>query len=221
MLGDFGKVKAWGSISTGAFDLARRLGCDPIVFVGQDLSFPNLRYYAHGTYQERRWLREIGHGKSLQDMHNWRMSNENDLDAVDIFGRPGRTSKALEAYRQYLEREIAEAGVHVINATGGGVGLMGWKTFRWRRSSGAMPAGSMRSGKLSAGCRGSRTNREKRVVYTFLTRSADELDSFCKTCNEGFELARLIHQGQARTPRVTSDRLRKFMREFTRAGMFL
>lgn len=200
VLGDFGKVKAWGSISTGAFDLARRLGCDPIVFVGQDLSFPNLRYYAHGTYQERRWLREIGHGKSLQDMHNWRMSNENDLDAVDIFCRPVRTSKALEAYRQYLEREIAEAGVRVINATEGGVGFNGVENLPleevFRQYAGREHAvrGIIRN------CRGSRTNREKRAVYTFLTRSADELDSFCKTCNEGFELARLIHQGQCQDP---------------------
>ncbi|MCE5272256.1 DUF115 domain-containing protein [bacterium] len=200
VLGDFGKVKAWGSISTGAFDLARRLGCDPIVFTGQDLSFPGLRYYAHGTYQERRWLREIGEGRTLQDMHNRRMVNENNLDATDIFGRPVRTSKALEAYRQYLEREISETGSRVINATEGGVGFAGVTNLPldevfWRYARRTHPVRQM-----ILSCHSPRPASEKQAVYDFLSRSVEELATFCALCNDGFELARLIHQGQSPNP---------------------
>ncbi|HNW33664.1 MAG TPA: DUF115 domain-containing protein, partial [Candidatus Ozemobacteraceae bacterium] len=41
-----GTVVCWGSIATTAFDLARRCGCDPIIFVGLDLSFQDGRLYA-------------------------------------------------------------------------------------------------------------------------------------------------------------------------------
>lgn len=199
-LGDFGRVKAWGSISTGAFDLACRLGCDPIIFAGQDLSFPGLRYYAHGTYQERRWLREIGSGRTLQDMHDWRMVNENNLDATDIFGHPVRTSKALEAYRQYLEREIAESDRRVINATEGGAGFGGVRNMPldevfWRYARRVHPVREM-----IRNCHSLRDETEKQAVYDLLSRSVGELSTFCELCNDGFELARLIHQGQSPNP---------------------
>ncbi|MFH1069963.1 MAG: 6-hydroxymethylpterin diphosphokinase MptE-like protein, partial [Candidatus Glassbacteria bacterium] len=159
VLGDFGRVEAWGSISTGAFDLARKLGCDPIVFIGQDLAFTGGRYYAHGTYQEQRWLRELSWPENLDDVHRWRMSKENDLDATDIYGRPLRTSRQLEAYRHYFEREISETEALVLNATEGGTGFSGvenvtleavlWRYARRERSVGRIigRAGASRSEK--------------------------------------------------------------------------
>jgi 6-hydroxymethylpterin diphosphokinase MptE-like protein len=44
-LGEQAVVAGGGSVATSAFSLALRWGCDPIVFVGLDLSFPGGEYY--------------------------------------------------------------------------------------------------------------------------------------------------------------------------------
>jgi len=201
LIGDFGVIKAWGSISTGAFDLARRLGCDPIIFVGQDLSFSSGRYYAHGTYQEERWLREMAHPRNLDDIHQWRMSKENDLEATDIFGRSVRTSKALEAYRHYFEREIASTRARVFNATEGGLGFSGVENLPleevlWRFARRERPVRS-----IIRNARASRNEQEITRLFDYLQTTGTDLESVCNLCNEGFEAARRIHQRESTDPK--------------------
>lgn len=196
ILGDFGVVKAWGSISTGAFDLARKLGCDPIVFAGQDLAFSDGRYYAHGTFQEIRWLRELSYPKSLHDMHAWRMSRENALDVTDVFGRPQRTSKQLEAYRNYFEREISSTQARVINASEGGAGFSGVENIPlehvlWKYASAHRDV----RGVIEKAHQG-RTRREINKLFDSLHKTATEFESLQQLCNRGFESARLLHQGR-------------------------
>jgi len=60
-----GQLKGWGSVATLAFDFARKLGCDPIIFLGQDLSFTGGRTYCDNITYQPAWLRDL--------------SNENDL----------------------------------------------------------------------------------------------------------------------------------------------
>ncbi len=45
---------AGGSVATTAWDLARLLGCDPIVLAGVDLGFPDLQTHARGALFEQR-----------------------------------------------------------------------------------------------------------------------------------------------------------------------
>lgn len=50
-----GIISSGGSIATVALDLAVKLGCNPLVLVGQDLAFGNGRTHAQGTvYQDNR-----------------------------------------------------------------------------------------------------------------------------------------------------------------------
>jgi len=197
LMGDFGIIKAWGSISTGAFDLARRLGCNPIVFVGQDLAFSYGRYYAHGTYQESRWLRELEYPRTLDDVHSWRMAKENELEAVDIFGAPVRTSKALEAYRHYLNREIAETETLVLNATEGGLGFNGVENLPleeilWRFARKERPIR-----KIIKKARARRSEKEIARLFDFLKETSTQLETVSNFCNEGFEFCRSIHQEES------------------------
>ena len=67
--GENAQVPGGGSVATTAFSLALRWGCDPIVFVGLDLSFPDGAYYVttshdggaraviddHGTMRVEGW----------------------------------------------------------------------------------------------------------------------------------------------------------------------
>lgn len=54
--GEKGELFVGGSVATMAFAAAIKFGADPIIFVGQDLSYPGGRYYAQGTfYEENGW----------------------------------------------------------------------------------------------------------------------------------------------------------------------
>ena len=56
---DIGRLDVWGSVLTGAFELACLAGCDPIVIVGADLSYTGGRPYARGTtYRARMAARD-------------------------------------------------------------------------------------------------------------------------------------------------------------------
>ncbi|HLA40243.1 MAG TPA: 6-hydroxymethylpterin diphosphokinase MptE-like protein, partial [Candidatus Glassbacteria bacterium] len=202
ILGLFGRVQAWGSISTGAFDLARKLGCNPIVFVGQDLAFTGGRYYAHGTYQEQRWLRELSWPEDLDDVHRWRMSKENDLNATDIFGRPVRTSRQLEAYLQYFETEISETVPLVLNASEGGTGFhqvenVPLESVLWRYARKEKPVRQIIDQAHAA-----RSSREISRVIVFLQSVCRELETVHELCNQGFELTRKLHRNESRDPQA-------------------
>ncbi|HVY27880.1 MAG TPA: 6-hydroxymethylpterin diphosphokinase MptE-like protein [Polyangiaceae bacterium] len=55
-----------GSVSTLAFSLAQRLGCSPIVLVGQDLAYTNGQTYANGTPYEGSRVKLSADGSELE-----------------------------------------------------------------------------------------------------------------------------------------------------------
>src|SRR3954470_5278732 len=58
-----------GSVSTLDFSLAQRLGCSPLVLLGQDLAYTDGRAYAVGTAYEDSRVRLGADGQSLE--HDW------------------------------------------------------------------------------------------------------------------------------------------------------
>ena len=52
LVGELGYFRVWGSVSVLCYDFAVKLGCDPIIFIGQDLSYVNDQKYVTGTYFE-------------------------------------------------------------------------------------------------------------------------------------------------------------------------
>lgn len=117
-LGPFGQVLCWGSVATMVFDLARRVGGNPVIFLGQDLSFPGGRTYVPGTYFED----ELGHVMTPEAQAE-RLGDPNLVTVTDIFGNPVQTNRQMFAYHRWFVREIAltDPSIRVINATGGGI----------------------------------------------------------------------------------------------------
>jgi len=117
-----GKLRAWGSVLTSAYDLALRLGCDPVAFVGADLSFTNNQPYARGVAYEEDWRRLGDWGVPLEQ--HWRdvMALWPHLEEPDIHGVPTRTAAHLVTFRNWLVEQIGrEKGRTIVNATGGGI----------------------------------------------------------------------------------------------------
>lgn len=101
-------VNTGGSVATTALDIVIKMGCNPIIFVGQDLAFTDNRTHAKDTY-----------AKEL-------VKNKNLLEIEDIHGNMIYTQKNLHSYLRWMERRISkEKDITFIDATEGGAKIEG------------------------------------------------------------------------------------------------
>lgn len=120
---DRGGLRAWGSVVTSAFDLAERMGCNPIVLAGLDLSYPVRRPYCANTIYDDTWRAAMAtYGctwEALVDDYFGRLA---DLRVPDLHGVPVLTTPHLVSFRDWLRQQVAADGSRrVINATGAGI----------------------------------------------------------------------------------------------------
>ncbi len=119
---DAGRLRAWGSVLTTAFDLALKLGCNPIVFTGADLGFTEGQPYARGTTYEEDWRREAAWGRPLDESWAARVAEWPETLEPGIAGVAVRTAPHLRAFRDWLVTEAGRAtGRRIVNATGRGI----------------------------------------------------------------------------------------------------
>jgi len=129
-----------GSVSTLAFSLAQRLGCSPIVMVGQDLAYTDGHAYATGTPYEGSRVKLSADGESLEHERsaallaaNGKQAETEPLRRVKAWGGQGTVPSTIgfSAVRNWLEL-AAELLAHdrpdqrVINATEGGAHVEGF-----------------------------------------------------------------------------------------------
>ncbi len=133
-----------GSVSTLAFSLAQRLGCSPIVLVGQDLAYTDGHAYAAGTPYEGSRVARSADGASLVHERsstlravNGRAADEEPLRDVPAWGGSGFVPSTIgfSAVRNWLEL-AAEVLEHdrpdqlLVNATEGGARIAGFREQR-------------------------------------------------------------------------------------------
>jgi hypothetical protein len=117
-----GRLRAWGSVLTSAFDLALLMECDPIVFAGADLAFTDNRPYCRGVVYEEDWRRLKEWGVPLETQWKTQITRGPLVDETDVCGRPVRTAAHLLAFRNWLaEQTVRESHRRFINATGAGI----------------------------------------------------------------------------------------------------
>jgi hypothetical protein len=115
-------LRAWGSVITSAFDLALRLGCNPIVFAGLDLAYTGMRPYCHGTIYDAQWQEGLDAGYTMAQTMAHYFSQQPDVRMPDLNGEEVRTTPAMVAFRNWLLEQSAGATDRtVVNATGGGI----------------------------------------------------------------------------------------------------
>lgn len=121
----------WGktfSVAHTAFLIARFLGCEPIVFAGQDLAFSGKRLHCNHTFYDQERRDKIGFIKTLRVLETERYLQfaQSFRPAIDIFGYPLTTTVALELYKTRFADEFIQTA-SVYNATEGGVPVPGGK----------------------------------------------------------------------------------------------
>jgi hypothetical protein len=122
MLAHKGSLKAWGSVATMALDFALLLGCDPVVFTGQDLSYSGGRSYCSGVYTESEWFASVSSPEEWAKRWETLKQGHKIVLTQDIFGNPVETTDKLAAYWNWMVKEIeSHPGTRFINATEGGI----------------------------------------------------------------------------------------------------
>jgi hypothetical protein len=122
---DRATLRAWGSVATSAFDLALRIGCNPIVFVGQDLAHTGGQPYCRGTTFEATWAEFAVDGSTVADIWRTRYGASASMRLSDFRGEPTQTTPSLVAFRDWLVEQCGQrADRRFVNATGAGI-LMG------------------------------------------------------------------------------------------------
>jgi hypothetical protein len=133
------RVPGGGSVATSAFSLALRWGCDPIVFVGLDLSFPGGEYYVktsvdgdvsastdeNGHLKVKGWS---GGFHAMKAQGGPSAPLERAITLPGYYGGEVPSSFMFSMFhRWFVEkmREIAATGISVYNCTEGGAFIKG------------------------------------------------------------------------------------------------
>lgn len=121
-----GRLPAGATVAHLAYSLARHLGCDPVVMIGQDLGFTDGQYYSAGAAIHTTWGSELNPFRTLE-MFEWeRIARARRLlrQLTDVNGRPIYTDEQMAAYLVQFEQMFGadqERGLRTIDATEGGV----------------------------------------------------------------------------------------------------
>ncbi|HVT90340.1 MAG TPA: 6-hydroxymethylpterin diphosphokinase MptE-like protein [Tepidisphaeraceae bacterium] len=117
------KLPSGATVAHLAYYVAEHLGCNPIIFVGQDLGFSDGLCYAPGTSYEDVWRPEMGRFCTVE-MKQWeQIVRERGImrKVPDYQGQPMYTEERLFTYLQHFERDFARTKTKIIDATEGGV----------------------------------------------------------------------------------------------------
>ncbi len=116
------RLPAGATVAHLAFYLAEHLGCDPIIFVGQDLGFADGLAYVPGTGHDTAARAEYGRFYT-PEMKQWEqiVRDRHILRQIpDVHGRPMYTEERLYAYLQQFERDFGASRSRIIDASEGG-----------------------------------------------------------------------------------------------------
>ena len=116
-------IRDGATVAHLSFYLAQHLGCDPIIFIGQDLGFSDGLYYCPGTAIHEVWAPELNAHNTLE-MMEWQriVRHRNHLSkATDIHGRIIYSDEQMTTYLKQFERDFAAAPQKLLDASEGGV----------------------------------------------------------------------------------------------------
>jgi tetratricopeptide (TPR) repeat protein/uncharacterized Rossmann fold enzyme len=110
---DKGGLSSGTTVAHMSFSLARHMGCNPIVLMGQDLAFPKNQVHAG-------------------DLSLWKIDTS-DMETIDdIFGEPVGSMTSFKHAIYHFEKAFAETEATIIDATEAGAKKQGARPMRLR-----------------------------------------------------------------------------------------
>ena len=124
--GEKSPMKPGATVAHMCAYMGRHLGCDPLIFIGQDLGFTDGQYYGAGAAIHDVWAGELGPMRSLEAFEWERIVRAKRMlhVAEDVLGRKMYTDEQMVTYLNRFEVDFADdvaRGLRVIDATEGGV----------------------------------------------------------------------------------------------------
>jgi hypothetical protein len=117
------RLPSGATVAHLAYYVAEHIGCDPIIFIGQDLGFSDGLAYTPGTSYEDVWRPELSRFCTIE-MKQWeQIVRDRGIlrQVLDQQGRPMYTEERLFTYLQHFEKDFARTRTKIIDATEGGV----------------------------------------------------------------------------------------------------
>jgi hypothetical protein len=122
LLSSKGSLRTWGSVATMCLDFALRLGCNPILFMGQDLAFSDGRTYCSGLHWEPQWFQGVCGPEEWKMRWSDLRESSKLVPMRDLFGRLVESTDKLVSYWNWISAEIEKhPSVRFVNATEGGI----------------------------------------------------------------------------------------------------
>lgn len=116
---DIGDIPGGGSVAHNAFNLAKSMGANPIILIGQDLAYSNGKTHADGTvYQNNKIDNKIN-----------KLIKVKDIEGKEVFSKP-----EWYVFLKWFEKEIEndDSQKIYIDATEGGAKIEGTKVMSLR-----------------------------------------------------------------------------------------
>lgn len=129
-LGNRGDITAGGSVSTAAYDFAIRIGANPIIMVGLDLSFPNYQTHIKGSYHEENFFTEIYKLDSYDSRIYKVLIAGNLREEKNIYNEKVWTDSRFDMYKNWYEEQCLKYNqIKFYNATEGGIVINGMENI--------------------------------------------------------------------------------------------
>lgn len=116
-----GTLGCWGSIATTVFDLVRKMGSDPIVFIGLDLSFQDGRLHARGSYSDDILFEKVHQYTSIEHEAADYINTRGAFKFGRVDGSVIYTDQNMKLYKDWFEDQFRQTSAKIINATEGGI----------------------------------------------------------------------------------------------------
>ena len=116
-----GTLVCWGSIATTVFDLVRKIGADPIIFLGLDLSFADGRLHARGSYSDDMLYERVNQYSSIEHETAEYINSRGKIVYNLSDGTKVYTDKSMNIYKDWFEDQFRQTDAEIINATEGGI----------------------------------------------------------------------------------------------------
>ncbi len=186
-----GGLKAGATVAHLAFYLAVHLGCDPIVFVGQDLAFTGHVFYVPGVEIHHAWRTELNRFNTIEHKEWERIVRNRPIlrKVSDAQGRSLYTDELLFTYLEQFETDVAELPNRVVDATEGGACIRGTEAMSLDRVAAEICTRDIDPERFAYRRTMTRRNPARLpAVRDVLTRRIEQLDRVVTTCDELLEV---------------------------------
>jgi hypothetical protein len=134
-LGRKGSLEKIFSVAHAAFQFAQFIGCGPIIFIGQDLSFSQKRLHCRNSYYYRQREDRVNKLENMKclDHEKFILYSSNLLLKPDIFDKETTTTISMDTYSNMFSNSNKKNS-KTFNATEGGIGISGLKNISLREA---------------------------------------------------------------------------------------